>query len=74
MRTVNRYYLVGQTLHAWECYNFVIEEFTNTVRGEIQLRQRIEDLRDDFTDFVVIYGEDITSRFIENHGDDKDGT
>jgi len=60
---MDKYYLIGQTLHAWECYDFVVEEFTNSVRGEAQLRQRVEDLRDDFTEFVVIYGDDISSRF-----------
>ena len=68
---MNRYYLIGQTLEAWECYEFVVEEFTNSVRGEEQLKHRIEELRNDFTDFVVIYGEDISSRFTTNSEETK---
>ena len=60
---MNKYYLIGQTLRTWECYELIIEEFTNSLRGEAQLKQRILELHKLFTEYVVIYGEDISNRF-----------
>jgi len=49
------------------------EAYANSVRGEAEMRRRIQFLYDENHDvkFRVFYGNDITSRFIEKGEEDE---
>jgi len=76
VRTVNRYYLVGETISDYDQESFIYESFYNSVQEEAKLRGRIQFLLQDnpIAKLHIIYGDDITSRFIEKGEDEKNGS
>lgn len=65
---MNRYFLFAEITPWYDLDGRIKREvYANSVRGEEKLRERIKELLLDETDtnIRVIYGNDITSQFIE---------